>query len=155
RGETRRMLMSRVSLTEGHSMILLRDLTDVLELEERVRRQERLAGIGRLATGVAHEIRNPVAAISGAAQLLGGHVGNSEEQGRLSALIVRESERVDRLVSQLLRFSRPSTPQHESVRIDEVIAECVESLKARPDYKELGIETDLVVGGQLPVQGNR
>ncbi|MBI3542297.1 MAG: hypothetical protein HY075_03345, partial [Deltaproteobacteria bacterium] len=155
RGEMRRMLTTKVLLPEGHSMILIRDLTEVLDLEEKVRRQDHLAGIGRLATGVAHEIRNPIAAISGAAQLLAAHPGETEEQTRLHALIVRESERVDRLVNQLLRFSRPPIAKRDAVRLDEVLNECIESLRTRPDFKDHGIRLEVEVPGHLQVKGNR
>ncbi len=155
RERMRRMLITRVALPEKHSMILLRDLTDVLDLEEKVRRQERLAGVGRLATGVAHEIRNPIASISGAAQILSGDNSDQEERGRLTALIVRESERVDRLVNQLLRFAKPPVEQRNSVRLDEVLHECVEAIRTRPDFQELDIELELAVKGSLPVLGNR
>lgn len=142
-GRQRRMLVTRVDLPEQHSMILMRDLTDVFELEEKLRRQERLAGIGRLATGVAHEIRNPIASISGAAQLLNEAEVDAEEGARLSKIIVRESERVDRLVSQLLKFAKPTASHRAEIDFKQLLVDCVEAMKARSDFQASGISIEL------------
>lgn len=154
-GRTCRVLMTRVNLPDGQCMMLLKDLTEVLTLEEKVRRQERLAGVGRLATGVAHEIRNPIASISGAAQLLHSDSDDADERKRLTDLIVRESERVDRLVGQLLRFARPSQIKREKVDIEEVLRDCVEAIKARPDFRELDVDVRTDVVGPLILDCNR
>lgn len=155
KGKNRRMLVTRVTLTESHSMILLRDLTEVLDLEEKVRRQERLAGVGRLATGVAHEIRNPIASISGAAQLLGVDGSDSDEKRRLTDIIVRESERVDRLVTQLLKFAKPPVGQRVQLDLRDVIRESVESMRIRPDFQNSGIDLQVKINGPLLVKGNK
>ena len=136
-------------------MILLRDITDVLDDEERSRRQERLAGVGRLAAGVAHEIRNPIASISGAAQLLESFTGDESERTRLTSLIVRESERVDRLVSSLLRFSRPPQTNRDVVRVDEIILRCIESVRARPEFEGLAVEIVTDIHGTLELPASR
>lgn len=154
-GQMRKVLITKVDLPESHSMILLRDLTEVLDLEDRVRRQERLAGVGRLATGVAHEIRNPIASISGAAQILASASEDADERSRLTNLIVRESERVDRLVNQLLRFAKPTLPQRTAIRMDEILEECVEMVQARPDFKDIDVEFVVDVKGPLQIQANR
>jgi two-component system sensor histidine kinase PilS (NtrC family) len=155
RGRMRRILVTRVVLPEAHGLVVLRDLTDVLELEERLRRQERLAGVGRLAAGVAHEIRNPIASISGAAQLLGTSAADGDETKRLSQIIVRESERVDRLVAQLLTFARPAAARREPVELSQIVRECVESLKARPDFSEQEIDIRVSLEGPLLMRGDK
>jgi signal transduction histidine kinase len=154
------MLVTPVELPEGHSMILFKDLTEVLSLEEKIRRQERLAGVGRLAAGIAHEIRNPIASISGAAQILrdqlsGGGIDDPKESERLSQLIVRESERVDRLVAQLLRFAKPTVVQRAAVDLRDVLKESLEALKTRPDFKEVDVQITVNLSGDLQVTGNR
>lgn len=154
RGKSRRLLINRVELPENHVMVLLRDLTDVLDLEEKLRRQEKLAGFDRLAAGVAHEIRNPIASISGAAQLLGS-ANEREEREHLLSLIVRETERVDRLVAQLLKFSRPPKTARGEIDLSILINECVESLRARQDFQVVNAELVVQIESRLKVNGNR
>jgi len=153
-GKMRRVLASRIDLTEGQSMVLLRDLTEVLNLEERIRRQERLAGIGRLAAGIAHEIRNPIASMSGAAQLLIDSTIDTDERQRLSQIIYRESERVSRLVGQLLKFAKPTAVVRESIDIFQLIRDSIESFRARPDFLESGVDLKSSVNGSMTVTGN-
>ncbi|MEX1361736.1 MAG: histidine kinase dimerization/phospho-acceptor domain-containing protein, partial [Nannocystaceae bacterium] len=82
------------------------DVTHMHDLAEQVRRSERLAAVGGLAASVAHEIRNPLAAISGSAELLAtGEV--DDEDARLLSIIVRESSRLSELISDMLAFTRP------------------------------------------------
>ena len=155
REKLHRMLVSNVSLPDGYGMIVFRDLTEVLELEERLRRQERLAGVGRLAAGVAHEVRNPIASISGAAQLLSTDSVDGDERQRLVQIIIRESERVDRLVSQLLRFAKPTIIQRESIDLGELLAECVETIKLRPDFTALNANVEVRADEALVVKGSK
>ncbi|MBI2607175.1 MAG: GHKL domain-containing protein [Deltaproteobacteria bacterium] len=142
-GKSRKLLVSQVVLPEKSAMILLRDLSELLELEEKLAQQERLAGIGRLAAGVAHEIRNPVASISGSAQLLLGEANvdvSAEERARLFDIIVRECSRVERLVARLLDFAKPVRLERENLRLREFVRDCVETVKARPDFRDLRVE---------------
>lgn len=93
----------------GH-VIHFQDVTELRELELKVRRNERLAAIGGLAASVAHEVRNPLAAISGCAELLAPAREQSED-ARLLAVIKRETERLSTTVNDLLIFARPQRPR--------------------------------------------
>lgn len=144
---SRRILVTRVDLPENHIMYLVRDLTDILDLEEKLRRQERLASVGRLAAGIAHEIRNPIASMSGAAQLLAAASTTNlskEETDNLTKMILRESERVNRLISQLLKFSKPSDSPRELLSVDALIADACDSLRTR---KELVGDAEIITSG--------
>ena len=81
------------------------DLTELRHMEEVASRNERLAAVGRLAAGVAHEIRNPLAAISGSIELL--QAGADRESTELMGIVLREVERLNLLISELLEFARP------------------------------------------------
>jgi two-component system sensor histidine kinase PilS (NtrC family) len=157
-GVDRRFLVSLISLNEKSSMILFRDLTEILELEEQLKVNQHLASVGSLAASLAHEIRNPIASISGAAQLLTNKDIAQEESKRLSALIVRETERVDLLIKQLLQFAK-SEPIHKDIQCNgkDIVNECVEAFKARSDYKDYPVsiianspETDSAHDRNLP-----
>ncbi|HRK01615.1 MAG TPA: ATP-binding protein [Oligoflexia bacterium] len=148
----RRVVISKVELPESHKMYLIRDLTDVLELEEKLRRQERLAAVGQLAAGIAHEVRNPVASISGAAQLLSNTKDSeisSEERVRLIELIIREGDRIDRLIVQLLRFAKPSEHPRERFRLDEIIESAREAILARTDLVQ---DSKITVSGETKIE---
>ena len=145
KGEMRRFLVSRVLLPEDATMYLFRDLTEILDLEEQVKQNEHLASVGSLAASLAHEIRNPIASISGAVQLLQGEGAPQQEQQRLLQLIIRETERVDLLVGQLLRFARSEPVDKQRCNVAHVIEQCVENLRARPEFPSADVVIDFSV----------
>jgi len=83
------------------------DLTDIRRMEEEVRKADRLAIIGRLAAGLAHEIRNPIASIRGSIEVLGQNLNPQGTDRRLMDIVLRESDRLDGTISEFLEFSRP------------------------------------------------
>lgn len=93
--------------------VLFSDLTGMKQLEEQLRRNERLAALGRLAAGVAHEVRNPLSSIKGFATILASRSGQDEGARKISSVMVQEVERINRVVSELLDFARP-TDLHRS-----------------------------------------
>jgi len=94
-------------------VLVLRDLSRVRELEEQVRRSERLAGLGVLAAGIAHEVRNPLVGVRGAAQLLEGEPAFPAALREYTGMIIRQVDRLNRLVGELLTLAeqRPLEPQ--------------------------------------------
>lgn len=101
-------------------ILVFRDITPVKVLEEEVRRSDRLAMMGTIAAGLAHEIKNPLGGIKGAAQLLSrGKLG--AEAAELVSIVEKESERVDRLVSRLLVLTRPKAFHLEPLNINELL----------------------------------
>lgn len=91
----------------GGAVIILRDLTELKQLEAKVRRSEKLAAIGKLAASVAHEIRNPLSSIRGFAHLLAGVLSDSPKEKKYADVMVQEVDRINRVVSDLLIFARP------------------------------------------------
>jgi len=103
---------------EQGRVYLLSDRRELEQMQEKVQRAERLALLGRFASGVAHEVRNPLASISGAIELLGQDLpknGDYKEDARLVAIALREIDRLDHLVSNLLTVARPDTGPREVV----------------------------------------
>lgn len=86
---------------------IFQDLTELKEMEEQVARADRLAAIGELAAGVAHEIRNPLASISGAIQMLKSELTLNQDNQTLMEIILRESTRLDTILSNFLLYARP------------------------------------------------
>ena len=86
---------------------IFQDLTEFKEMEEQIARADRLAAIGELAAGVAHEIRNPLASISGSIQMLKSELELSEDNQTLMEIVLRESKRLDSILSDFLLYARP------------------------------------------------
>lgn len=102
------------------------DLTELRRLEREVRVRDRMAALGRMAAGIAHEIRNPLASVAGSVRLLGRFASLDDEQRRLIEIVVRESERLNRIVSDFLTYAReqPCTlaPLDLRATLEEVLA---------------------------------
>jgi two-component system sensor histidine kinase PilS (NtrC family) len=111
-------------------LVSFQDLTEVKALEEQLKRSDRLAAVGRLASGLAHEIRNPLASISGSVQLLSEDQGISEENRRLMGIVIKEVERLNLLLGDFLNFARPAPLQPEVVDLAAILDELVELLRA-------------------------
>ncbi|MEI6309581.1 MAG: ATP-binding protein [bacterium] len=99
------------SQQEAGKALTIEDLSTKRKLEELLRRADRLAALGLFTTGIAHEVRNPLAAVKGYAQLLLSRKLLREQGEKYAEVIVAETERLDQLLSQLLTFARPSPPQ--------------------------------------------
>lgn len=88
-------------------LITFQDLTDIKRLEREARLQQRLAAVGEMAAGIAHEIRNPLASMSGSIQILRQELALSSEQEQLMDIVLRESERLNSTIRSFLAYARP------------------------------------------------
>lgn len=120
-------------------VILLRDLREVRDLQEKVRRSERLASLGRLAAGVAHEIRNPLSSIRGFAQFFGNRFQGQEEE-TYAAVMIKEVDRLNRVISELLDFARPKKPHREPQDLKNLWENTLVLLEAEFKKKKIEIE---------------
>lgn len=93
------------------TVALFHDLRQEKAREEQWRRRDRLASLGALAAGVAHEIRNPLTGIGTAAQILKRRIESGDSRGQFADLILEEVARLDRIVESLVQFARPTTPR--------------------------------------------
>ena len=103
------------------AVILLRDLREVKRLEEQVRRSEKLAAIGKLAAAVAHEIRNPLSSIRGFAQFLGHILKDRPRDHEYAVVMVKEVDRINRVVTDLLTFARPQETEASPADLPELV----------------------------------
>ena len=111
---------------------------------ERVKRAERLSAVGQLSAGLAHEIRNPLASLAGAAGLLQRAQTSNQRRGECVEIILRECERLNRLLSQFLDFARPRTPQYQIVDIRSVLEAVVDLGAHASGQKAVRIRLDPV-----------
>lgn len=102
-------------------VLAIRDQTGIRELEERVQRSDRLAALGTVAAGVAHEIRNPLAGLRGAAQLLEGEPGFPPLLREYTSVIVKEVDRLSAIVERLLSFATPRGPVLRACNLHEIL----------------------------------
>ena len=131
------------------TVLVLDDLTERRALEEQVQRTHRLAALGRLAGGLAHEIRNPLAITRAAAQMLQREIGEQSTLGEYTQVIQTEIDRVDRLVEQLLAYARPVPLQRAPVAIGDVIERTVALTRAYAAQHR--VELTVAIAADLPL----
>lgn len=130
------------------TLLVFQDLTKVISMENELRLNEKLAAVGKLAAGIAHEIRNPLAGISGSAQLLAGAKGLSEEDKHLLTIIRRESARLDGLITEFLEYVRPPDIHLKAVNLYGICEQVKESLAVNPKWQGLDTSLTLKESGQ-------
>ena len=148
-------------------LLVLRDLTQPRRMQQELRRHERLATLGQLSAGVAHEIRNPLAGIGTSAQVLLRRFEPRDERARFVRVILDEVARLDRLVTSLLQYARPRTPELKPGRLADCVRRVMElssdsfakagvqaELHAAPGAASLWIDADLVTQVLLNVTLN-
>jgi len=117
-------------------IITFQDLTEIRTMEESVRRKDRLAAVGRVAAGLAHEIRNPLGAMRGAIQVLDSQTPRGSSQASLMEIILRESDRLNKIITNFLTYARPRVSNFSEIDVREAIGDTVMLLKHSPDVKE-------------------
>ena len=120
-------------------LITFQDLTELKLMEEQLKRADRLTAVGRLASGMAHEIRNPLASISGSAQLLIEGKNLSEPEQRLMKIIVKEADRLNVLLTDFLIYARPRPSQRENVDISILLDELADMIAGDSRFGNLNM----------------
>ncbi len=123
-------------------LIVFQDLTELRRIEEELDSIDHLATLGRLSAQLAHEIRNPLAAMRGAAQMLVGDTAGAPGE-RLASLILREADRLAGLVEGYLKLARPPPPQLVPTQVDDVVRETLELLRADPAFAGVQVDESL------------
>jgi two-component system sensor histidine kinase PilS (NtrC family) len=119
-----------VGVDDPGRVVVFQDLTELRRLQEDVARSERLAELGRLAAGLAHEVRNPLAAMIGCLQLLGAdRSATTGENGKLLAIVQREAERLSGLVQAFLTYARPADPVPQVVNVRTLLEETAAAVR--------------------------
>ena len=124
-------------------LVVFQDLTELRRAEQELRRADRLAELGALSAQLAHEIRNPLAAMRGSAQLLSP--GADLETQRLVGILTREADRLGELVTDFLVFARPPAPVRQRCDLDELVRQTIELLSSDPLAS--GVDLDVATGG--------
>lgn len=122
-------------LDQKIDLILVHDTTEMRLLQEKVQQKEKLAAIGQLAAGIAHEIRNPLAGISGSIQLLSSEAKNPDDQ-KLMKIILKEIDRLNLLITDFLDYSKPEKKPDQKIDLAFVVDECIHNIKLSAHFKE-------------------
>lgn len=151
-GMTASLLKDDANAVRG-IILIFQDITKMVEMEERIRRQERLASVGSLAAGIAHEIRNPLASLSGSIQVLQGELDLKGDNKYLMEIVVRETDRLNTIITEFLEYARPKASQQEEVELLPVLDETIMLLKNSRDFSErIGITRE--VNPQIRLRGD-
>jgi two-component system sensor histidine kinase PilS (NtrC family) len=120
---------------DGHAGYLLtfQDVTEIRRLEREAHLRQRLAAVGEMAAGIAHEIRNPLASMRGSIQVLRAELELSDEQARLMDIVLRESDRLNETIRAFLSYARPTPPAAGAVDVGRLLRDTVMLLRNSPD----------------------
>jgi two-component system sensor histidine kinase PilS (NtrC family) len=125
-------LNSIEGVASGYTLIF-QDLTDMKKLEAELRLKDRMAAVGELSAGIAHEIRNPLAAIAGSVQVLKKSTALNPQEQRLMSIILKESERLNKSIADFLRFVKPQEKRPAEFDIAASLAETLDLLGNSPE----------------------
>ena len=128
-------LFSEDNQSSGY-ILTFQDLTDIRSMEESVRRKDRLAAVGRVGAGLAHEIRNPLGAMRGAIQVLESSMPPNSIQTDLMGIILRESDRLNSIITNFLSYAKPKVGNYSEIDLREAVRDTVTLLRHSPDVKE-------------------
>lgn len=135
-------------------LLLFRDMTEVRALKKEVERTRRLAAVGRLAAGVAHEIRNPLSSIKGFATYFKERYSDMEEDRRTAEIMIREVDRLNRVIGELLEFARPMTLDRKPVQPGVIVRHALKMVEARAADQEVLIDSR-IHSSPVPMDGDR
>ena len=125
--------LNSVDGTASGYTLIFQDLTDMKKLEAELRLKDRMAAVGELSAGIAHEIRNPLAAIAGSVQVLKKSTALNPQEQRLMSIILKESERLNKSIADFLRFVKPQEKRPAEFDIAASLAETLELLRHSPE----------------------
>ncbi len=130
-------------------IVTLKDLTSLKQMELALKRSDRLAALGELSARMAHEIRNPLAAISGSVQLLAEHGALSDHESRLLAIVLRESDRLNGLITDFLAYARPAPPRPELFSLNNLVTDLQALLAADTRFQKVQLRVHVPAGLQV------
>ncbi len=132
-------LLGKSGSTNG-LIVMLHDVTQMRALEETVRRSDRLAAVGRMAAGLAHEIRNPLGSMSSALQFLQERSARPEDETKLMDVVLRESDRMNNIITNFLAFARPAAigneRKSELIDVRAALSDCISLIKHSPEVTD-------------------
>ena len=140
-------IYDQTSLPIGR-VLLLHDLSQLKTMEREMQKHERLVSLGKMAAGVAHEVRNPLSSIKGLATLLGSRFAAGSEDQQSASLLIKEVERLNRSITELLNFARPLPLKREPLEMATLIGNSLQLIDS--DAQALKVRTVGQIAPELP-----
>lgn len=125
------------------AVVVFEDVTETKKLESRVHQSEKMAAIGQLAAGIAHEIRNPLASISGSVEMLQSESSLSADEKKLMSIVIKEIDRLNKLITEFLDYARPQDVVLSELNVSQLLADMASELQYLPASKEIQYQIDL------------
>ncbi len=135
-------------------VVAFQDLTEVKEMEKEMVRRDQLAAVGELAASIAHEIRNPLTAMSGSIQVLRQGLKVKGDHAKLMDIVLRESNRLNQLITDFLTYARSSERKEKIFNLGLVAKETVQIFRAGVDKESIPIDVEVNLTEELPVKGD-
>lgn len=144
-GERKVLLCQPLKITDAVQtyrgrVLLLSDITELTDLEQKMRENERLAAIGRIAGGVAHEVRNPLSSIKGLAYYLKNHFSEGSREQESAALLIQETERLNRTITEMLGLTHPTQLKLEEVDMVELLRQSLTLMQAELEERNIKVQ---------------
>ncbi|RDV38521.1 PAS domain S-box protein [Bradymonadaceae bacterium TMQ3] len=125
-------------------IIIFQDLSDIRKLEEQMKRSERLAAVGQLSAAIAHEIRNPLASISGSVEMLHADEAIDDENRLLMDIVLREVDRLNGLITDFLAYCQPRPLRAERRDLRELLEELLHLYRSQAERDRIHLDVDLI-----------
>jgi two-component system sensor histidine kinase PilS (NtrC family) len=136
-------------------LVRIEDRTELKALEDQFRQREKLAAVGQLAAGIAHEIRNPLASISGSIQLLSTEtITDPAEEKKLMGIVSREIDRLNNLITEFLEYVRPEQRMTTFVDINQIMREVLDMIRFNAKLRQ-DVEQKITFNAHCKVVGNK
>ena len=153
--ETAAVLFKDQNLNFMGHIILFKDQREIKNLRKEIIRNQRLVTVGRLAAGVAHEIRNPLSSIKGFAVYFKERYGKNPEDAGISNIMIQEVERLNMVVGQLLEFAKPVRIQKKKTSLTALIADSLKLVEKQAEEKGIALITHFDEDYKIPLDPNR
>lgn len=134
-------------------ILTFQDITRLVQMEEQVRRQERLASVGSLAAGIAHEIRNPLASLSGSIQMLREDLVLDDDNRNLMDIVLRETDRLNTIITEFLDYARPKRHTFTTIALKGLIQETLALFRNSREFRDT-VEIRRSVDETLSIHGD-
>jgi len=137
---------SKIINEEGRfvgQVLIIRDLGEIRRLQDEIRRKEKLAAIGGLAAGVAHEIRNPLSSIKGIASYFKSKFDDDSDDKEAAGVMIQEVDRLNRVISELLEFARPTQLNLKATDVNDILEHSVRLIQQEAATKGVTIKLNL------------